>query len=212
MTWTLAIDTSRYVAVGLARDGEPRIRVVVDDTRAHAEALMPSVLNACAEAGIGLGEVTEIAVGMGPGPFTGLRVGIATAWSLAHAAGLTPHGVCSLDVVAAQWADAPAEFVVAADARRKELYWAQYRDGVRVGDPRVSGPAEVPGLPLAGHLPEPTGLTSAAGAPTALDPAVLAAAWTRLPAASGEPIYLRAPDASVPGKPKSALPRLRVKR
>lgn len=212
MTWTLAIDTSRYVAVGLARDGEPRIRVVVDDTRAHAETLMPSVLEACAEAGIGLGEVAEVAVGMGPGPFTGLRVGIATAWSLAHAAGLTPHGVCSLDVVAAQWVDAPDEFVVAADARRKEVYWARYRDGARVGEPRVSSPDEVPSLPLAGHLPEATGLTAAGGAPTALDPAVLAAVWTRLPAAGGEPFYLRAPDASVPGKPKSALPRLRVKR
>ncbi|MFD0867356.1 tRNA (adenosine(37)-N6)-threonylcarbamoyltransferase complex dimerization subunit type 1 TsaB [Tessaracoccus lubricantis] len=102
MTWTVGIDTSHVVAVGIARDGEPVARVIVDDTRAHAEALMPSVLEACAQAGIALTDVDEFAVGMGPGPFTGLRVGIATAWTLALAGHKPVHGVCSLDVVALQ--------------------------------------------------------------------------------------------------------------
>ena len=65
-----------------------------------------------------------------------VRVGVATAWTLAYAAGRTPHGVCSLDVVAREWADAgaPGRFVVAADARRRELYWREYTaDGAPVG-------------------------------------------------------------------------------
>lgn len=156
MTLTLGIDTSGFVAVGLAQDGRPLARVVVPDTRAHAEALLPSVLQACAEAGVALTDVDEFAVGMGPGPFTGLRVGVATAWTLAHAAGVAPHGVCSLDVVAAQWArdGAPDEFLVAADARRKELYWRAYRaDGTPLGEPSVGDPATLPSLPVAGAVP-----------------------------------------------------------
>lgn len=215
MTWTLAIDTSHFVAVGLAREGTAVASVVVEDTRAHAEALMPSVLSACAEGGISLQEVGEFAVGMGPGPFTGLRVGVATAWTLAHLAGAEPHGVCSLDVVALQWADegAPDEFVVAADARRKELYWARYRsDGSRIGYPQVSAPQEVPNLPVAGEIPELYRHLLSIDGPSTLDPAVLAAFWTRMAPAGDEPYYLRAPDATVPGQPKSALPRLRASR
>lgn len=215
MTWTLAIDTSGVVAVGLARDGEPLVRVIVPDTRAHAEELMPSVLAACAEAGIALTDVTSFAVGMGPGPFTGLRVGVATAWTLAYAAGVTPHGVCSLDVVAAQWAadGAPDQFVVVSDARRKELYWRTYRaDGVPTSQPSVSAPAGVPALPAAGAAPETFRDLLDLQGPEALDPAALAAWWPRLEPAGDEPYYLRPADATVPGKPKSALPRLRAKR
>lgn len=215
MTWTLGIDTSHVVAVGLALDGEPHSRVIVDDTRAHAEALMPSVLDACERAGITLRDLDEVVVGMGPGPFTGLRVGVATAWTLAHAAGLEPHGVCSLDVVARQWAEAgaPAQFVVAADARRKELYWASYRaDGTRTSDPQVSAPEAVPALPVAGAVPESFRALLDVRGPDALDPAVMAARWRTLPVAGDEPFYLRPADATVPGKPKSALPRLRARR
>lgn len=215
MTWTLGIDTSHCVAVGIARDGVPQARVIVDDTRAHAEALMPSVLAACEQAGIELSDIDEFAVGMGPGPFTGLRVGVATAWTLAHLAGASPHGVCSLDVVARQWADdgAPEEFVVAADARRKELYWARYRsDGTRVGEPQVTSPEELPDLPVAGAVPEAYRPLLRVEGPDSLDPAVLAARWAEMAEAGDEPYYLRAPDATVPGKPKSALPRLRAPR
>ena len=83
MSWVLGIDTSHHVAVGLARDGEPVDRLVVTDTRAHVEQLMPRVEQILARQGIGLGDLTAIAVGMGPGPFTGLRVGVATAHTLA---------------------------------------------------------------------------------------------------------------------------------
>lgn len=214
MTWTLAIDTSHVVAVGLAFDGEPRVRVVVDDTRAHAEALMPSVLSACEQAGIRLQDVSEVVVGMGPGPFTGLRVGVATAFTLAHVAGIEPHRVCSLDVVALQVAPSMGgDFVVAVDARRKELYWAQYsREGVRRGEPQVSAPNALPALPVAGVVPEAYQGELSVVNPTTLDPALMAARWRELPVAGDEPYYLRPADATVPGAPKSALPRLRATR
>ena len=227
MTITLGIDTSAFVAVGVAVDGEALARVVVEDTRAHAEALMPAVLEACAAAGVALRDVDEFVVGMGPGPFTGLRVGIATAWALAHAAGTTPHGVCSLDVVARQWADegATEEFLVAADARRKELYWRRYlADGSPAAAPQVSAPEKLPDLAVVGRVPEQfadqfrafrhDGSLSLARRlkERDLDPGVLAATWRTLEPAGDEPYYLRAADATVPGKPKSALPRLRAVR
>ena len=206
MTWTLGIDTSHHVAVGLARDGEPVASDVVIDTRAHGETLIPLVQRVCASVGITMTEIDAYAVGMGPGPFTGLRVGIVTARTLAAVAGRLLHGVCSLDVIAAQWQDAPDEFVAASDARRKEFYWALYRDGIRVGEPRVSAPEVIPDLPAAGPVPDdPAG-------PRFLDAAVLAARWADLPVVDGEPFYLRAADAAVPRTRKSALPRLRVPR
>ena len=206
MTWTLGIDTSHHVAVGLAHDGVPVASEVVADTRAHGEALTPLIQNLCASAGIAMIEIDAYAVGMGPGPFTGLRVGIVTARTLAAVAGRPLHGVCSLDVIAAQWKDAPDEFVVASDARRKEFYWAFYRDGIRVGEPRVSAPGAIPELPAAGPV-----LDAPAG-PRHLDAAVLAAHWAELPPVDGEPFYLRAADATVPRTRKSALPRLRAPR
>ncbi len=214
MTWTLGIDTSHHVAVGLARDSEIVAREIVTDTRAHVEQLLPSVLRACATAGIALTDIDQFAVGMGPGPFTGLRVGVATAWTLAHAAGRTPHGVCSLDVVAREYATAgaPERFIVAADARRKELYWREYRaDGTPEGEPMVSAPEKVPDLPVAGAVPEPYRALFQLDGPDHLDPGVLAAQWRNLAPAGDEPYYLRPADATVPGKPKSALPRLRAR-
>ena len=206
MTWILGIDTSHHVAVGLACDGEPVVSEVVADTRAHGETLTPLIQRLCASAGIAMTGIEAYAVGMGPGPFTGLRVGIVTARTLAAVAGRPLHGVCSLDVIAAQWQDAPDEFVVVSDARRKEFYWAFYRDGIRVGEPRVSAPELIPDLPAAGPvLDDPAG-------PRHLDAAVLAARWTDLPSVDGEPFYLRAADAAVPRTRKSALPRIRAPR
>lgn len=213
MTWTLAIDTSFHVACGLARDGVPVASRIVEDTRAHGETLMPAVVSLCGEAGIALTDVDDFVAGMGPGPFTGLRVGIAAAWTLAALAGRRPHGVCSLDAYALVFEDAPREFLVAADARRRELYWARYVEGVRVGEPQVSAPTALPDLPVVGPVPETyRGLLRwLPDAPQALDPALLAARWTELAAAGEEPYYLRPADATVGGPPKSALPRLRVR-
>lgn len=213
MSLVLGIDTATDVRVGLARDGVVVARGVVEDRRAHAEKLLPLVRAALADAGHTVADLTAIAVGVGPGPFTGLRVGVAAARTLAEALGLGVRGACSLDVVALDWAgrpDAPAgEFAVVADARRKEVYWARYAaDGSRVAGPFVTAPAEVPELPLCGPGAALTG-REAAG-PDALDAGLLAASTDRLPDAGLVPLYLRRPDAEVPTARKSTLlqPRL----
>lgn len=111
-TIVLGIDTSTAVSVGLARGSEVLVSLHYDDPRAHAEQLMPLIHRGCEEAGIALTDIAEVAIGVGPGPYTGLRVGVATGRVLAHLAGLTPHPVCSLDILARQWAGVDGEFVV----------------------------------------------------------------------------------------------------
>ncbi|MCW5954320.1 MAG: tRNA (adenosine(37)-N6)-threonylcarbamoyltransferase complex dimerization subunit type 1 TsaB [Propionibacteriaceae bacterium] len=103
MSVVLGIDTSGVVCAGIAEDGEVLASDGIPDTRAHAEQLMPLVQRVVAEAGlIGLTDITEIAVGVGPGPFTGLRVGVVAAITLGEALGVGVRGVCSLDVLAHQ--------------------------------------------------------------------------------------------------------------
>lgn len=208
----LSIDTATSVAVGLARGSEVLATGVVDDSRSHVEQLTPTITTVLAEAGVDLGAVDRIVVGLGPGPFTGLRVGIATGQVLASTTGTPWHGVCTLDVLAAQWALAPEAFLVATDARRKELYWARYetRTGVpvRVDGPHVSAPEMLPDLPVIG--PGVEQYRSVLGGrvvegPDALDPGTMAVVGPSLPDAGGEPLYLRRPDAKEPGPRKSAL-------
>ena len=216
----LGIDTSTDVCAGVAVDGRPVASGVVADRRAHAEQLTPLVQRVLAEAGLGFSDLGAIAVGVGPGPFTGLRVGVATAAVLAEALGLPIRGVCSLDVVASQFVSQAqvidSDFLVVADARRKELYWAQYSaDGARVAGPFVTAPAEVPPLWVVGpgaRLYPLDGLL--VDGPDSLDAGHLAAVSDRLPAAGLEPLYLRRPDADVPTTRKSTLlqPRLATMR
>ena len=209
--WTLAVDTSTVVTAGLARDGRTVASEQVGDNHSHVELLVPTIQAILADAGIGWTGLAAIGVGVGPGPFTGLRVGVATAVTAGVAAGVPVTGVCSLDVIAAQWAaqGAPAEFVVASDARRKELYWAAYRDGLRVGRPQVSTPAALPELPTAGpgvHVyPDLLAPRCPQGAPLGPDAGFLAAHLHELPDAGLEPLYLRTPDAAPPTARKSAL-------
>lgn len=93
--------------------------------RAHGELLTPHLMEVLAEAGHGLADVDAIVVGSGPGPFTGLRVGMVTAAALGHACDVPVHPVCGLDAIAVQ-VPARAPLLVATDARRKEVYWAAY--------------------------------------------------------------------------------------
>lgn len=208
MSVVLGIDTSTQVSAGVARDGVAVASIGHDGSRRHVEELMPAIDEALAQAGCSLGDVDRIAVGVGPGPFTGLRVGIVTAQVLGATLGVPVTGVCSLDVVAAEMTAGPEEFVVVSDARRKELYWARYRGGARVGEPQVSAPAEVPALPVVGPAsrlyPDVIGDRVVDG-PTRLDAGVLAAAVERLSDAGLAPLYLRRPDASTPSRRKSAL-------
>src|SRR5918996_5330322 len=109
----------------------------------HAELLAPGITAALDDADADRHDLTDVAVGVGPGPYTGLRVGVVTARTLAAVLGTRLHGVCTLDVVAAQarreGIDGP--LVVATDARRKEIYWARYDPaGHRVTGPAVDRP------------------------------------------------------------------------
>ncbi|MFW6598793.1 tRNA (adenosine(37)-N6)-threonylcarbamoyltransferase complex dimerization subunit type 1 TsaB [Propionibacteriaceae bacterium Y2011] len=215
----LAVDTSGLVCAGVAHAGQVVASEVVADSRAHVEQLTPTVAAALSAAGVGLADVDAVVVGLGPGPFTGLRVGIVTGWTLAAVSGIEVHGICSLDVLAAQWVGPDAtggtgsgsgEFVVCADARRKELYWARYVGTERVGGPYVTEPAALPDLPIIGPgtslYGDVLGDRVAAGGPTQLDPGVMAAVGLQLPSAGTEPLYLRRPDAAVSTNRKSALP------
>ena len=209
----LAIDTSTVVNVGLARGTDVLATATVEDRMAHVEQLTPLIRDCLAQAGLRLAEVDQIVVGLGPGPFTGLRVGIVTAQTLAAVGGLDLHGICSLDVLAAQYAgqyadQARAEFVVATDARRREVYWAAYAaDGRRQRAPQVGPPLEVPRRPTIGPAAAvyPDQLMAVPG-PRVLDPGVLAAAGPGLPDAGSAPLYLRRPDATEPTRRKSVLP------
>ncbi|AJQ90321.1 tRNA (adenosine(37)-N6)-threonylcarbamoyltransferase complex dimerization subunit type 1 TsaB [Propionibacterium freudenreichii] len=211
-TWTLCIDTSTDVCAGLARDSEVVASAHVGDNHSHVELLMPTIMGLLADAGIGLSRVDRVGVGSGPGPFTGLRVGMATAFTLEVAGNKPVKGVCSLDVMAAQWratAPAPDEFVIASDARRKELYWARYDQTGRRGEPQVTLPTALPDLPIAGPgvavFAELLTSRMPAGAPTSIDAGFMAAHLSQLPDAGREPMYLREPDAKPPSARKSAL-------
>lgn len=215
----LGVDTSTVVCAGVALDDRVAVSAAVEDRRAHAEQLTPLIARVLAEAAVTTGDLGGIVVGVGPGPFTGLRVGVATAAVLAETLGIPIRGVCSLDGVALEWAlgaagSAPtSEFAVVADARRHEVYWARYNaSGVRLDGPFVTGPEGVPDLPLAGPGAHLVGRSPAG--PTALDAGLLAAHGRRLPDAGLEPLYLRRPDAHVPTTRKSTLlqPRLAMMR
>ncbi|OBB24294.1 tRNA N6-adenosine(37)-N6-threonylcarbamoyltransferase complex dimerization subunit TsaB [Mycolicibacterium peregrinum] len=142
----LTIDTATpAVSAGVvhrAEDGAVRTLAerVTLDARAHAEQLTPNVLGAVSDAGVTVAELDAVVVGCGPGPFTGLRVGMASAAAFGHALGVPVHGVCSLDAIGVHTG---GDVLVVTDARRREVYWARYRDGVRVDGPAVNAPADV---------------------------------------------------------------------
>ena len=212
----LALDTATpAVTVALAEGDMVLAEHTVVDARRHGELLAPAVEAVLSEAGVDRRAVTRIAVGVGPGPFTGLRVGLMTARTLGLALDVPVYGVCTLDMLAAQAVDTGAVrggFLVATDARRKEVYWAAYRaegSGVqRTDGPRVSRPAD------AGWAGPTVGAGAAlypADFPGHLDPAHPSAAamcrWVagRRPLLAPEPLYLRRPDAVEPGTPKQVL-------
>jgi tRNA threonylcarbamoyl adenosine modification protein YeaZ len=213
----LAFDTATQLVTVALHDGD---RVVVEHASEqpmkHGEHLAPLIARAMSEVGIVRQDLTAIAVGVGPGPFTGLRVGLVTARTLGFVLKIPVYGVCSLDVIAAEVAQsrlttgaASGSFLVATDARRKEVYLASYdEEGRRLEGPVVSRPAEVAtSAQVAGAGP---GLYPESF-PNPIGPERPSAGWMAT-AVSGElvelldpdPLYLRRPDA-VAGSPRKPV-------
>jgi tRNA threonylcarbamoyladenosine biosynthesis protein TsaB len=220
----LAIDTSAVASAALVSDDALEGVVAsfaTEDTRSHAEVLAPGIEDLLSSAGVAGSDVDAIVTGVGPGPFTGLRSGIATARTLAFVWNKPLYGMMSLDAVAlevAESTDSVREFLVVTDARRKEVYWARYSlaEGQlpRLEDgPHVGFAADLPDLPAYGAG---AGLYSdvlkanpafSDEQPDALYLGQFAlarlAGGAQLP--DSTPLYLRESDAQVPGPRKRAL-------
>ena len=210
----LGLDTSSpAVSAGLVRLGAGTVEVlaerVVVDARRHGELLAQGVREV-----LSAGRPDALVVGTGPGPFTGLRVGLVTASALSDALDVPAYGVCSLDAVGA------GERVVVTDARRREVYWARYdASGARTDGPQVERPSDLGDrlrslperAPLVGagavlHRAAFDGLQVDESAPYPCAPALVRVAASRvLDGAAAEaltPLYLRRPDAVEPGATK----------
>lgn len=216
----LALDTATPAVTVAVHDGNRVLaaRTTVD-ARRHGELLVPLLVEAMSEAGAEPRDVTDIAVGVGPGPFTGLRVGLVTARTTASVVGAVVHGVCSLDIIAAA-VSSGAPFAVVTDARRHEVHWASYDGaGRRTDGPAVDRPADLADrlaadVPVVGRGAAVYADELARSAPPLdgpLDPdaAVLAQAVVdgRVELLAVEPLYLRRPDAQVPGPMKPVVPQ-----
>ena len=196
----LALDTATpAVTAGVVRrDAGEHVLAehVTVDARAHAETLTPNILAALADSGTAMADLDAVVVGCGPGPFTGLRVGMATAAALGHALDIPVYSACSLDAIGVR---TRGDVLVVTDARRRELYWARYRDGIRIEGPAVNAPADVPceganavagSADHAAMFPLPR-LDAEHPTPVGL---VRAVDWTADPGPL-VPLYLRRPDA-----------------
>jgi len=141
MTASLAIDTatSRTI-VAIVEEGKVLFEQFHEGATDHGKAITELVVQALKVCPV----PNQVVVGMGPGPFTGLRVGITFAHSFALARQIPVIGVCSLDAIVVDKSD----YTVAIDARRKEIYWASYKDGERIAGPAVDKPADIPGFIL----------------------------------------------------------------
>jgi tRNA threonylcarbamoyl adenosine modification protein YeaZ len=213
----LAIDTSSPAVtagvVTVGGDVAPAAERTALAPRGHGELLAPSIAGCLDDLGVAPADLAAVVVGTGPGPYTGLRVGMVTAATFADALGIPVYGVGSLDALGASCADEQS-LLVATDARRREVYWARYEHGRRVTEPAVARPGDVP----------LDGVTAVAGAGGEL----YADAWPQLarrlerypdplalvrlardrivagaPTETLNPLYLRRPDAVVPGAPKT---------
>ena len=216
MTLLLAIETATpRCSVALGHEGGVLASFSVDRDRRHVEALAPAIAAISRAAGVALADLDAVAVDVGPGLFTGMRVGIATAQALALALGLAVHPVRSLDVLAHPFRHAGCPVAAVVDARRGEVFRALHHAGVEVLQPGCSTPAALtaelaelgPCLAVGDGAVRHRALLAVAGgvevvpaapaAESALELALAAVAGgaTGLDPARVEALYLRAPDA-----------------
>jgi tRNA threonylcarbamoyl adenosine modification protein YeaZ len=202
----LAIDTSVGVSVAILRSSGEVTQSQAIDHGMQGELTAELISKVVADSGLKIDEITDVVVGVGPGPFTGLRVGLVTASVFAHARSIPIHGICSLDAIAFDYAK---PCIVVTDARRKELYWARY-EGIRIGEPQVSKPETI-----AAQFPD----ADFVGPGANIYPDYISGNVTELKAGSlaklfssgsaqlvdVSPMYLRKPDAVEPTSRKSVL-------
>ena len=200
----LAIDTSAGTSVAVVdRDAGVLAELIETDTRRHAEVIGTLIQAALDEAGIAVTDLSGVAVGMGPGPFTGLRVGIAAARAFALGIGRPVVPVVSHDGIAFGVAD---PILVVTDARRREVYWSTYSGTDAQGLPiRVDGPGLTPPDALAEVVPRfetyrrvDADVVSAASLGLVAELLYL----HKRPFASNEALYLRSPDVTLSAGPK----------
>ena len=207
----LGLDTATpAVTVAVCAGAQVLAASTAPDDRRHGELLAPAIEAVLREAGVTAADLGGIAVGVGPGPFTGLRVGLVTARMLAAVLRVPVHGVCTLDALALE-AGIDGPLRVATDARRKEVYWAGYdgsADPVRLEGPHVARPADVAWAgPVVGQGPQlypdafPDGRAPVRPSATAL------CRWVDegRPTLAPEPLYLRRPDATEPAAPRKRV-------
>jgi tRNA threonylcarbamoyl adenosine modification protein YeaZ len=213
--WVLAIDTSSAAVQSALFEVTPdtievRAASLTINARAHGEALAAGIARCLDEAQVRPADLGAVVAGLGPGPFTGLRVGLVTAAVLSDTLGVPSYGVCSLDGLADPEV---VDLLVAADARRHEVYWARYTHGLRTAGPEVGRAADldlggatamvgagaglyadVLGLPrLEGDYPDLTRLVEVAADRIR----------NNAPTEVLTPLYLRRPDAVEPARPKA---------
>lgn len=198
--FVLTLDTATpAVTAGVVDVGPRSVATLAEhvtvDRRAHGELLMPQALEAVRSADVTLRGLQAIVCGVGPGPYTGLRVGVMTASALSHSLGIPAYPVCSLDAIAFD-VDADEPFIVLTDARRREVYWASYdASAVRITGPHVGPVTDIDsGVDRRVEYDHPTPSGLAAAAQKELvngeQPAALA------------PAYLRRPHVAEPGPVK----------
>jgi tRNA threonylcarbamoyl adenosine modification protein YeaZ len=183
MSTVLAIDTSTSrTSVALIAGDKVLFNEFHEDPLAHGEVL-PVLVEKALKLNVG---IDLVAIGMGPGPFTGLRVGISFAQSFALGIGVKWHGVCSLDAMAYNLAEQNKEkdFIVSTDARRKERFWARYENGKRINEAQVGKASEIEKIGVkifneGNYFPDPIALAKIALSQASID----------------QPIYVRKPDA-----------------
>ncbi|WP_163508590.1 tRNA (adenosine(37)-N6)-threonylcarbamoyltransferase complex dimerization subunit type 1 TsaB [Fodinicola acaciae] len=208
--FALVLDTATpAVSAGIAEVTDATVAMVAEDQvvdgRRHGEALAVLIDGCLTKAGLTVGDLDAVVAGVGPGPFTGLRVGLVTAAAIADARDIPAYGVCSLDAIATD----DDSLLVATDARRREVYWATYENGRRTNGPNVDKPVDIN-----------TTATTAAGAGAKLYDLGLPTTGPDYPVlknladraadrirdrAESEPLtplYLRRPDTAEPGARK----------
>lgn len=202
----LALDTSAGSSAAIVDPGGAvRAERTLRDSRRHAEAIGELLRDVLAEAGIRAAHVTGVAVGIGPGPFTGLRVGIAAGRVFALGAGTRLLPVVSHDALALEWAERyEGPLILTTDARRRERYRSAYAGLDAEGLPiRSSGPELVPAAELS-EDEERWDAEWVSAAFVGRWAALALAAGRDLPAADA--LYLRSPDVTMSAANASARP------